>query len=156
MLRPLRISSRLLAAAAAIAMAALASSIYEMKLRRDFSARTAVTIGTVIRKGALLGKARRSPSEWFCFVEYRFALPGQPPRQGWRLWSEACGLKTDGPVPIQYVVDNPDIHRPPDAGGPPFPPLLLWFAAGVMAVVGVIRRGSEDPEQAVDVLRLRP
>jgi hypothetical protein len=137
-----RTSSRLLAAGLAAAIAAFASTMYDSKLRRDFSAKTDITIGSVVRKGAFLGKTRRSNSEWFCWVEYQFSPPGGASRKSWRMWSDACDLRKDGPIPVQYVVGNPDINRPPGAE-PPAPTLLLWFAAGVMVVIGVIRRGSE-------------
>ena len=143
-----RTSSRLFAGGLAIAIVALALTMYLLKLRRDFSERTAVTIGKVIRKGAVFGKSRRSSSEWFCWVQYEFTPAGGGARQtNWGMWSDACGLRRDGPVPIEYVISKPEITRPP-GGGPPISPLLLWFAAGVVIVIAVIRRGSEiDVEQ---------
>ena len=145
-----RTSSRLFAGGLAIAIVAFALTMYLLKLRRDFSGRTAITIGTVVRKGALLGTSRRSQSEWFCWVEYEFTpTEGGARRKGWGMWDEACGLKREGPVPIEYVIANPDTNRPP-GGGPPVSPLLLWFAAGVMVVIAVIRRGSE-----IDTLLVR-
>jgi hypothetical protein len=115
--------------------------MYQSKLRRDYSAQTTITIGKVVDKGAFMGKTRRSHSEWFCWVEYQFSPPGGAAHKGWAMWSDACDLKRDGPVPVQYVVGNPDTNRPPGAE-PPVPTFLLWFAAGVMVVIGMIRRGS--------------
>jgi hypothetical protein len=137
-----RTSSRLFAAGLAIAIGAFALTTYELKLRRDFSGKTATTIGTVIRKGAVFGKSRRSRSEWFCWVQYEFTLPDGPRRESWGMWSEACGLEQGGRVPIEYVVANPDVNRPP-GGGPPISSFLPWFAAGVVIVIAVIRRGSD-------------
>jgi hypothetical protein len=137
-----RASSRLFAGSLAIAIAALASTIYDNKLRRDFSAPTTTTMGTVIRKGAFIGRSPRSNnSEWFCWVEYQFSPPGGPPRTGWRMWSDACSLRRNGPVPVQYVIGNPDANRPPGAE-PPVPTLLLWAVAGVMLVIAVLQRAS--------------
>jgi Protein of unknown function (DUF3592) len=139
----MRTSSRLFAAGLAIAAAALALTMYELKVRRDFSAKTATTIGTVLRKGAMLRTSRRSQSQSFCWVEYEFAAPdGKARLQGWGMWSDACGLKQGGPVPVEYVVANPAVNRPP-GGGPPIPSFLLWFAAGVVIVIAFIRRQSD-------------
>src|SRR6266545_227191 len=138
-----RTSSRLIAAAIAIAVGALASTMYLVKLQREFSAPTAITIGSVLRKGAVVGKSRRSHSEWFCWVRYEFSPPGGAKHTGWGMWQDACGLKNGGPVAVQYVVAHPDINRPPE-GGPPISPLFFWFAAGVLLVIGVIRRGSDE------------
>jgi len=46
---------------------------------------------------------------------------------------------------VQYVVANPEVNRPPD-DGLPISPLLVWFAAGTLVVIGIIRRGSETDE----------
>jgi hypothetical protein len=139
-----RTSSKILAAALVIAALALASTLYRAKLRRDFAPPTAIAIGKVIRPGALLGRSRRSQSKWFCWVEYQFTPPGGALQQGWRFWGDyGCDVKRDADIPIQYVIGKPDMHRPVGAV-PPGPPLLLWFAAGVVTVIAVIRRGSDS------------
>jgi len=135
-----RTSSLLLAAALAIAIVASALTVYVVKRQRDFSEPTAVAMGSVVSKS---GKPRRGPDEGvFCWVSYEFTPPGGTAQRGWGMWRLACGLDRGRPIPIEYVVANPAVNRPP-GGGPPIPPLLLWFAAGVLAVIGAIRRGSE-------------
>jgi hypothetical protein len=64
------------------------------------------------------------------------------------MWEYACGLKLKAAIPIQYVVGSPETNRPIEAV-PPVSPLLLWFAAGVVTVIGILRRGS-DTTDAVD------
>ena len=140
-----RASSRLLAGGLAIAIVALASTMYQNKVQRDFSARTAFALGSVVRTGAFLGKTRHSHSEWFCWVEYQFSPEGGAPRKNWGMWPDACDLKRETQVSIQYVVGNPDTNRPA-GGGPSVPALLWWFVAGVMMVIGVLRRGSEETD----------
>src|SRR5439155_24044228 len=103
-----RTSSRLFAGGLAIAIVAFALTMYLLKLRRDFSGRTAITIWTVVRKGALLGTSRRSQSEWFCWVEYEFTpSEGGPRRTGRGLSYEACGVKRQGTVPFGYAFAHP-------------------------------------------------
>ena len=141
-----RTSSRLIASGLALAIVALGLTMYAYSVRRAFSEPTATAIGTVVRHS---GRTRRQLSNepgMFCWVSYEFTpIEGGPRRKGWGMWREACGLKTDGPVPVQYVVANPDINRPPD-GGLPISPLLLWFGAGILVVIGIIRRGSQTDE----------
>lgn len=144
-----RASSRLLAGSLALAILALASTLYEGKLLRDFSAPTAIAIGRVVDQGAFIPKGRKaSSSEWFCWVEYQFyPKDAVTPRKGWGLWMYACDVKPGADVPIQYVVDNPDGNRPV-GGGPPIPALVWWFAAGVTMVIGVLRRGAEETDRS--------
>jgi hypothetical protein len=140
-----RTSTRLLAAALIIAIVALALTMYESSVRRAFSEPSATTIGKVIRHSNPRRSRTRGPG-MFCWVSYEFTpAEGGPRREGWSLWRDACGLKTGGPVPVQYVIANPDINRAPD-GGLPVSPLLLWFGAGILIVIGIIRRGSETDE----------
>lgn len=140
-----RTSTRLLAAALAIATVALGLTMYELSVRRAFSEPTATTIGTVIRHNNPRRSRNRGPG-MLCWVSYEFTpAEGGPRRKGWGMWREACGLKTDGPVPVQYVIANPDINRPPD-DGLPVSPVLLWFGAGILIVIGIIRRGSQTDE----------
>jgi hypothetical protein len=121
--------------------------INQGKQRRDFSAPTTITMGTVLRKGALLGKSRRIHSESFCWVSYEFTPAGGAPQQNWRLWEPACGVAPGRPIPVQYVIARPDVNRP--AGDDwSFPPLLLWFAVGVMLVIAFLLRRSEETNDA--------
>ena len=144
-----RASSKLLAAGVAVAVLALASTMYQAKLHRDYSAPTAIVRGHMVRTGVLLGmKNRSSGSGWICWVAYRFVPEHGVSRQGWGLWPYACDAKQAPDIPIEYVVANPDTNRPVEGGGPPVPPLFLWFAAGVIMVVGVLRRGSESSDDA--------
>jgi hypothetical protein len=134
-------------AAAVLAIVALMSSLYRQKVQRDFSRKTTVTIGTVLAKGALWGKGRRTDSELFCWVSYEFAPPGGPARRNWRMWEPGCGSSPGRPVPIQYAIANPDVNRP--AGSEPsFPSWLFFFAAGVAVVIGVLLRGSEKSAES--------
>jgi hypothetical protein len=141
-----RTSSRLFAVALGVAAAALALTLHQNQLQRDFSQPTTITIGSVLRKGAFLRTSRRSDSEWFCWVSYEFTPTGGAASQrNWRLWEPACGVSPGRPIPIQYVIAHPDVSRP--AGETwSFPPLILWFAAGVMVVVAVLLRGSEKDD----------
>ena len=138
---PSRTSTRLFLAAAALAIVALASNAYLRKVRRDFSAPTTITMGAVLRKGALLSRSRTWQSEWFCWVSYEFTpAQGGGTRRNWRLWEPACGVSPGRPIPIQYVVAEPGINRP--AGSEPwFPSWLFFFAAGVTMVVGFLVDG---------------
>ena len=142
-----RTSTRLLAAGLGIAIVALGLTMYAFSVRHAFSEPTATTIGTVIRHSSPSTRRIRTRGPGMvCCVSYEFTpAEGGPRRKGWGMWQEACGLKTGGPVPVQYVVANPEVNRPPD-DGLPISPLLLWFAAGILVVVGVIRRGSETDE----------
>ena len=136
---PVRTSTRLFLASAALAIVATASAAYSQKLRREFAGPTTITMGTVLKKGALLGRSRRSRSEWFCWVSYEFTPPEGAARRNWRLWEPACGVSPGRPIPIQYVVADPDVNRP--AGSEPsFPSWLFFFAAGVTMVVGFLVR----------------
>lgn len=141
-----RTSTRLFVASVALAAVALVSAAYVRQLRRDFSAPTTTTIGTVVKKGAFLGRRRGSRSKWFCWVSYEFTAADGVVRRNWRLWEPACGVSPGRPIPVQYVVANPDLNRP---GGsePWFPSGLLFFAAGVTVVIGVIVRRSEESAQ---------
>ena len=138
-----RTSSRVFVGALAVALAALALTLHRWQLRRDFSEPTTITMGAVVDHGALLGKSRRSSSEWFCWVSYEFTpAAGGARHNNWRLWEPGCGVSPGRPIPIQYVVARPEINRP--AGEYlSFPPFLLWFAGGVLLVIGVVLRNSE-------------
>ena len=74
-----------------------------------------------------------------------FSPEGGATRKNWGMWPDACDLTPETQVPIQYVVGNPDTNRPA-GGGPSVPALLWWFVAGVMMVIGVLRRGSEETD----------
>ncbi len=135
-----RTSSRVFAGAVAVAMAALALTLHQQKVRRDFSEPTKITMGAVLHHG---GKSRRSSSELFCWVSYEFTPAAGGARQrNWRFWEPGCGVSVGRPIPIQYVIARPEVNRP--AGeNLSFPPFLLWFASGVALVVGVVLRSSE-------------
>ena len=141
---PHRTSTRLLAAGLAIAIVALGLTIYASSVRRAFAKPTATTIGKVISHSSpSTRRIRNRGPGMFCWVSYEFTpAEGGPRRTGWGMWQDACGLTTGGPVPVQYVIANPDVNRPPD-GGLPISPLLFWVAAGILLVIGIIRRGSE-------------
>jgi hypothetical protein len=144
-----RTSSKLLAGGLVITMVAVVSTMYVSKVRRDFSEPTAIATGTVLGSGAMLGRRKASGAQSFCWVQYQFSPKGGASRTNWRMWEYACGLKRDGHIPIEYVVASPETNRPPDAV-PPVSPLLFWFAAGVMMVIGVIRRGSDATDSGDD------
>lgn len=141
-----RTSVRLFLAAAVVAAVAVASVVYLKRVERDFSPPTTITMGTVVENGAFLGKSSRSRSEWFCWVSYEFTAADGVARRNWRLWEPACGVSPGRPIPIQHVIANPDINRP---GGstPWFPSSLMFFAAGVTVVIGVIVRRAEGSGQ---------
>jgi hypothetical protein len=117
--------------------------LHQRQVQQEFSEPTTITMGAVLRNGALLGKSRRSSSEFFCWVSYEFMpAAGGPLQRNWRFWEPACGVSPGRPIPIQYVIARPEVNRP--AGEYlSFPTLLLWFAAGVAVVVGVVLRNSE-------------
>jgi hypothetical protein len=145
-----RASSRLLAAALLTGIAALASTVYLARLRRDFSGRTAFTTGTVTRSGGT-GRSRRRPGsatdDLLCWVEYKFSAGDAPVRTNWRMFEYGCFLKPGAQIPVQYVVNSPQTNRPANAE-PPLSPMLCWFVAGVLAVIGLLRRGSDGTEGA--------
>ena len=140
-----RTSARLFVAAAALAIAALALAAYLSSQRRQFSAPTTVTMGSVVDKGAFLGRSRRSRSEYFCWVSYEFTPPDGVARRSWRLWEPGCGVSAGRPIAIQHVVANPDVNRP--NGSEPWAPAgLFFFAAGVTVTIAVIVRRSEESD----------
>jgi hypothetical protein len=133
-----RTSSRVCAAALAVGLAALALTLHQRQLQRDFSEPTTITMGVVLRKGG-----RPISNESFCWVSYEFTPAGGAPQRNWRLWQPACGVSRGRPIPIQYVIARPEVNRPAGEAWS-FPPLLVWFAAGVMLVVGFLLRRSEE------------
>jgi hypothetical protein len=138
-----RTSTRVFAAGLALVVVALAVTWRQGSERRDFSGKTTITMGTVLRYGALFGKSRRAGGGSFCWVSYEFTPPGGALRRNWRLWEPACGLSRGRQIPILHRVDRPDVNRP--AGEEwSFPTLLLWFAAGVTLVVAFVLRGSRE------------
>jgi hypothetical protein len=142
---PARTSTRLFLASGALAIVAIASTGYAQKVQSDFARQTTIAMGTVQKKGALLGRARRSQSEWFCWVSYEFTPPEGGARRNWRFWEPACGVSPGRPIPIQYVVADPGVNRP--AGSEPsFPAWLFFFAAGVTMVVALLVRGHRQQE----------
>ena len=90
------------------------------------------------------GKSRRSSSGLFGWVSYEFTpAAGGALQRSWRFWQPGCGVSAGRPIPIQYVIARPEVNRP--AGETlSFPPFLLWFASGVVLVVGVVLRRSES------------
>lgn len=138
-----RPSTLIFLTSAALAIVAVASSFYVQRARRDFEGPKVITMGKVLGKGALLGRSRRSHSEYFCWVSYEFTPPDGKTRRNRRLWEPACGVSAGRPIPVQHLVANPDMNRP--AGSEPwFPSWLFFFGAGVAAVVAFIMRGSEQ------------
>ena len=139
-----RTSTRVFVAAAALAIVALAGAAYLRKVRREFSAPTTITMGTVLRHSAPSRSRRsRGTSELFCWVSYEFTPADGVARRNWRFWGPACGVSPGRPIPIQHAIANPDVNRPAESG-PWFPAGFLFFAAGVTVVVGVIIRRSEE------------
>ena len=129
----------------AVVLAIVAGSglAYVRKVQREFSAPTTMTMGTVLGHSAPTRRARGS--ELFCWVSYEFTPPDGVARRNWRFWRPACGVSPGRSIPIQHSIANPDVNRPAESG-PWFPASLLFFAAGVTVVVGVIiRRSEEDP-----------
>jgi hypothetical protein len=145
----IRISTRVLLAAVALAMVAAACLVYVRDVRRQFSAPTTITMGKVLKKGALLGRSRRSQSEYFCWVSYEFTPPAGGTRRNWSFWEPACGTTPGRAIPVQHVIADPDVNRPADSE-PRVPVSLFFFAAGVTIVVGVLLRSHEqdDPPTA--------
>lgn len=135
-------STILFSATAVLAIAAIASLVYARKVQRDFSAPTTMTMGVALGRGALVGK-RPSTGQSLCWVSYEFTASDGRVRRNWRFWEPACGMLRGRPVPIRYVVANPDINRP-DGSGPLDPSSLLFFASGVALVIAVIVRRSEQ------------
>jgi hypothetical protein len=99
-------------------------------------------MGSVLGKGALVGK-RPSTGQSFCWVSYEFRAPDGRTRQNSRFWEPACGTSRGRPVPIRYVIANPDVNRP-DGSGPWFPESLFFFASGVVLVMAFLFRRSEN------------
>ena len=131
-----RTSVSLFAGALAVAIVALALTQYQRKQHREFSEPTTIYADGGANVCAL-------SSEWFCWVAYEFVPAAGGARQSnWRYWEPGCGVSPGRPIPIQYVIARPEINRP--AGETlSFPTSLLWFAAGVILVVGVLLRRSE-------------
>jgi hypothetical protein len=144
-MRSVRISTRVLLAGAAFAMVATASLVYVRDVRRQFSDPTTITMGKVLEKGALLGRSRRSQSEWFCWVSYEFTPPAGGTRRNWSFWEPACGTTPGRAIPVQHVIANPDVNRPADSE-PRVPVSLIFFAAGVTIVVGFLLRSHEQDD----------
>lgn len=140
---PGRTSTRVLLAGAALAVIAAVSLAYVRSERRRFSGPTTITMGTVLKKGAVLGNTARSRSEYFCWVSYEFTPPSGGTRRNWRFWEPACGTTRGRPIPVQHLVANPDVNRPADSE-PGVPVSLFVFAAGVTMVVGVLLRSHEQ------------
>lgn len=145
-----RPSTRLFIAGAALAIVACSCEAYLRKVRREFSAPTTITMGTVVKKGALLDRPRRSNREWFCWVSYEFTPRDGARRRNWRLWQPACGVSPGGEIPVQHVVANPDVNRPAGGGEPWIPAGLFFFATGVTVVIAVIVRRSEKSAKPHD------
>ena len=141
-----RTSTRVFVAGAALAIVAFVLAAYLRNQRRAFSAPTTVTMGTVVKKGAFLGKSRRSSSEWFCWVSYEFTPADGVARRNWRLWEPGCGVSRGRPIAIQHVVANPDVNRP-NGYEPWVPAGLFFFASGVLVVIAIIVRRSEESEE---------
>lgn len=133
-------------ASAVLAIAAVASLLYTRKVQRDFSAPTTMTMGVALGKGAFVGK-RASTGQSLCWVSYEFTTPDGRTRRNWRFWEPACGTSRGRPVPIRYVVANPDVNRP-EGSEPWDPSSLLFFASGVVLVMAVIFRRSERDADA--------
>ena len=134
-----RPSSLVLLAAGLVGALALVVTVHESRVNATFSRPTATVIGTVISHA---GSKHHEPGLQ-CWVRYTFTVDGRT-YTGFSFWMDACGLKTGGPTPVQYLVADPRLNRPPD-GGLPMPSGLLWFATGVLVVIGIIRRSSDAP-----------
>ena len=150
-----RPSTGVFAASAGLAVLALMLVFYAQQQRRYFSAPLTTTMGTVLSSGTVLHPRRRaSRTDGFCWVSYTFTPPDGVPRRNWRLWEPACGTSPGRPIPVQYVKGNPDINRP---GGsePSSIGWLVFFAAGVATVIGILVRRSEqsEPEDIGALLR---
>ena len=137
---------RLFAVAAALAILASILWSWEAKQRRDFSGRLTMTMGTVLKKGAMLGSRRRN-SQTLCWVSYEFKAADGVTRQNWRVWGPACGIEPGRPIPIEHPAGNPDVNRPAESN--PWTPWgLTFFASGVTASVGFfIRRREPDDDE---------
>lgn len=123
------------------------SLLYVRGVERDFSAKTSITMGTVVEKGSLLHRTRRSHTEAFCWVSYEFTAPDRRTRKNWHFWEPACGTSRGRAIPVQFVVADPDLNRPADSE-PWFPWWLCLFAGGVAMVVAfLIRRAESDRSQ---------
>jgi hypothetical protein len=129
---------------AVLAIVAGASLLYVRSVQRDFSAPTTMTMGVALRKGALVGR-RVSAGQSLCWVSYEFTAPDGRTRQNWRFWEPACGTSRGRPVPIRYVIANPDLNRP-EGSEPWFPSSLCFFASGVALVIAFIFRRSDQDE----------
>lgn len=140
-----RPSSRVFAGALALAIAAVALTLYQRNLRRQFAEPTTTSMGAVLRSGSMLGGRRRPSSQALCWVSYEFTPAGGARQENWRLWEPGCGVSPGRPINIQYVVARPEVNRPAGENWS-FPPLLVWLAAGVMVVVGFLLRWSREPD----------
>lgn len=129
-------------ATAVLSIVAIASLLYARKVQRDFSAPTTMTMGVTLGKGALVGR-RASTGQSLCWVSYEFTTPDGRSRRNWRFWEPACGTSRGRPIPIRYVVANPDVNRP-EGSAPWDPSSLLFFASGVALVMAVIVWRSEQ------------
>jgi hypothetical protein len=134
----------LFAASAVLAIVAIASLLYVRKVERAFASPTAMTMGTVLSKGALFGRHPAS-GQSFCWVSYEFAAADGRARRNWKFWEPACGTSRGRPIPIRYVLADADLNRP-DGSEPSLPVSLLAFASGVTLVMAIIFRRSEHED----------
>jgi len=136
-----RRSSWVLIAALVLAMGAIALTLHQGNMQRAFAEPTASAMGTVRSSGSLFGK-RSSGAQSICWVSYEFTPAAGMAQQNWRFWEPGCGITQGRPIHIQYVVAHPEVNRP--AGETwSLSPLFIWFAAGVLLVVGFLLRSSD-------------
>lgn len=138
-----RPSSRLFAVALALATAAVALTLYQGQQQRAFAEPTTNSMGVVRSSSGKSTRRKGSSSEMLCWVSYEFSPAGGAAQRNWRFWGEGCSVSKGRPILIQYVIARPEVNRPA-AENWSFPPLLIWFAAGVMVVIGTVVRVARE------------
>lgn len=138
-----RTSSRLFAVAVALAIAAVALALYQREQRRLFAEPTENSMGVVRSGSGRATSSSRSGNLLPCSVSYEFTPPGGKTHRNSRLWRHGCDVSRGRPILIQYVIADPQVNRPA-ADPASYDPFLIWFAAGVMVVIGTVVRVSRE------------
>lgn len=141
-----RTSSRVFAGAFALAMVAVALMLYQQQQRRLFAEPTENAMGVVRSSRGKERDSKRARSTNLlipCWVSYEFTPAGGAVQRNWRVWEPGCSVSPGRPIVIQYVIARPEVNRPA-AENWSFPPLPVWFAAGVMVVIGTVIRVSRE------------
>lgn len=138
-----RTSSRVFAGALVLAMVAVALMLYQQQQQRLFAEPTENAMGVVQSGSGRATPKRRARRVLPCSVSYEFTPPGGTAQRNSRLWPHGCDVSRGRPILIQYVIARPEVNRPA-ADPASYDSFLIWFAAGVMVVIGTLIRVSRE------------